>query len=80
MAAAFRVVGIGASAGGVEALRGFFQHWPIHNGAGVVVVLHMSPNRNSMLAEILGAMDRCPSRTGDRWCHSRTGSRLCDSA
>jgi two-component system CheB/CheR fusion protein len=53
VAAALRVVGIGASAGGVEALRGFFQHWPAHNGIGVVVVLHMSPDRNSMLAEIL---------------------------
>jgi two-component system CheB/CheR fusion protein len=60
VAAAFRVVGIGASAGGVEALRGFFQHWPIHNGAGVVVVLHMSPNRNSMLAEILGRWTDAP--------------------
>jgi two-component system CheB/CheR fusion protein len=55
-----RVVGIGASAGGIEALRGFFQHWPVYNGTGVVVVLHLSPDRNSVLAEIIARWTQVP--------------------
>ncbi|MFB6278713.1 MAG: chemotaxis protein CheB, partial [Salinibacter sp.] len=50
---AFPVVGIGASAGGVEALRRFFQHLPDEVGMAFVVVLHLSPDHESSLAEIL---------------------------
>ena len=47
------VVGIGASAGGVEALRRFFTHLPADVGMAFVVVLHLSPDHDSSLAEIL---------------------------
>jgi two-component system CheB/CheR fusion protein len=47
------VVGIGASAGGVEALRRFFQHLPDEVGMAFVVVLHLSPDHESNLTEIL---------------------------
>ncbi|MEJ0018504.1 MAG: chemotaxis protein CheB [Acetobacteraceae bacterium] len=53
MAGNLRVVGIGASAGGIEALRGLFQHMPDPDGLAFVVVLHLSPDRTSMLAEVL---------------------------
>ncbi len=49
-----RVIGIGASAGGIEALRAFFQHVPPHSSMAFVIVLHLSPDRTSMLAEVLG--------------------------
>src|SRR5215208_4427546 len=49
----FPVVGIGASAGGIEALQVFFQHMPADSGMAFVVVLHLSPNFDSNLAAIL---------------------------
>ena len=48
------VVGIGASAGGVEALREFFRALPADTGAAFVVVVHLPPDRESKLAAILG--------------------------
>ncbi|HSB95639.1 MAG TPA: chemotaxis protein CheB [Spongiibacteraceae bacterium] len=51
----FPVVAIGASAGGVEALRSFFSAMPADAGAGFVIISHLYPGRASHLAEILGA-------------------------
>ena len=55
-----RVVGIGASAGGIEALRGFFQNMPANDRLAFVVMLHLSPDRTSMLAEVLGRWTDMP--------------------
>ena len=49
----FLVVGIGASAGGVKALRQFFSGVPADSGMAYVVVLHLSQKHESNLAEIL---------------------------
>ncbi len=54
------IVGIGASAGGVEALERFFKAMPAENGMAFVVVTHLPPNRESMLAEIIGRATRMP--------------------
>ena len=54
------IVGIGASAGGVEALEQFFKSVPADNGMGFVVVTHLPPNRESMLAEIIGRATQMP--------------------
>lgn len=48
------VVGIGASAGGLEALEQFFSHVPEGSGLAYVVVQHLAPQHASMLAELLG--------------------------
>ena len=40
----FFVVGIGASAGGVQALEEFFEHIVENVGAAFVVIQHLSPN------------------------------------
>jgi two-component system CheB/CheR fusion protein len=53
-------VGIGASAGGVEALEAFFRAVPAENGMAFVVVTHLPPDRDSLLAEILGRAARMP--------------------
>jgi two-component system CheB/CheR fusion protein len=50
--------GIGASAGGVEALEQFFRAVPADHGMAFVVVTHLSPSHESMLAEILGRAAR----------------------
>jgi two-component system CheB/CheR fusion protein len=47
------VVGLGASAGGLEALQEFFDHLPSSTGAAFVVVTHQATGHKSMLAELL---------------------------
>src|SRR6188768_3097091 len=47
------VVGLGASAGGIKALREFFAHVPANGGISYVVILHLSPDHDSKLAEVL---------------------------
>lgn len=47
------VVGIGASAGGVEALTAFFEAVPASSNIAYVVILHLSPDYDSQLARIL---------------------------
>jgi len=48
------IVGIGASAGGLNAFRAFFSAMPADSGMAFVLVQHLSPDHHSMLAEILG--------------------------
>jgi two-component system, chemotaxis family, CheB/CheR fusion protein len=55
-----RIVGIGASAGGVEALKTFFGNMPPDTGMAFLVVLHLAPGRDSLLAEILGHTTKMP--------------------
>ena len=54
------VVGIGASAGGVQAIRRFFEHVPASSGIAYVVILHLSPDHESHLAEVLQRIARIP--------------------
>jgi two-component system CheB/CheR fusion protein len=49
----FSVVGLGASAGGLEALEDFFTHMPPDSGMAFVVVTHQHPGHASMLPELL---------------------------
>jgi len=49
----FFVVGMGASAGGIEALLRFFEALPSNNGMAFVIVLHLSPKHESNIAHIL---------------------------
>lgn len=48
------VVGIGASAGGLESLEAFFQNSPTDTGMAFVVIQHLSPDFKSMMYELLG--------------------------
>jgi two-component system, chemotaxis family, CheB/CheR fusion protein len=54
------LVGIGASAGGLKALQQFFQAVPEQSGTAFVVILHLDPERESRIAEILGDHARIP--------------------
>ena len=56
----FLVVGIGASAGGIQALKEFFKKVPRDSGIAYVVILHMSPEHESKLAEILQSNTEIP--------------------
>jgi two-component system CheB/CheR fusion protein len=46
-------VGIGASAGGLEAIEAFFKHMPVESGMAFVVIQHLSPDYKSLMVELL---------------------------
>ncbi|MCX4240050.1 CheR family methyltransferase [Paraliomyxa miuraensis] len=48
------IVGIGASAGGLEAMRQLFAQVPSNSGMAFVVIQHLDPRRPSMLSSVLG--------------------------
>lgn len=50
---AFPIIGIGASAGGLEALEQFLGHVPKNSGLAFVIVQHLSPTRKGMMPELL---------------------------
>lgn len=54
------IVGIGASAGGLEALRTLFGALPTETKACFVVVQHLDPTHKSMLTELLGRTTELP--------------------
>lgn len=56
----FPVVGIGASAGGLEALKSFFTTMPPTSGMAFVVVTHQDPNHKSLLDELLARFTTMP--------------------
>lgn len=49
----FPVVGIGASAGGLEALEQFFSNMPVNSGMAFVVIQHLDPNYVGIMPELL---------------------------
>jgi two-component system CheB/CheR fusion protein len=56
----FLVVGLGASAGGIKALKEFFANVPAGSDMAYVVILHLSPEHESYLAEVLQFDTRMP--------------------
>jgi two-component system CheB/CheR fusion protein len=49
----FPIVGIGSSAGGLEALELFFTNMPIDNGMAFVVIQHLDPTHVGIMPELL---------------------------
>jgi two-component system CheB/CheR fusion protein len=58
---AVTVVGIGASAGGLEALTVLFDAMPADTGLAFLVVMHLDPARESQIAAILGQHTAMPA-------------------
>ncbi|TAL44818.1 MAG: histidine kinase, partial [Chitinophagaceae bacterium] len=56
----FPVVGIGASAGGLDAFRKLLKAIPENSGVAYVLVQHLDPNHESMLPELLQKVTRVP--------------------
>ncbi len=54
------VVGIGASAGGLEALQQFLTFLPSNTGMAFVIIQHLAPNHKSLLADILKKYSAMP--------------------
>lgn len=56
----FPIIGIGASAGGLEAFEKFFKSVPAKSGLAFVLVQHLDPDHSSMLTEILQRVTSIP--------------------
>ena len=56
----FPVVGIGASAGGLQAIKLFFENMPQDNGMAFVIILHLSPDHQSIADQIIQESTRMP--------------------
>jgi two-component system CheB/CheR fusion protein len=54
------IVGIGASAGGLEAFKAFFAHMPVDGELAFVLVQHLAPDHTSLLAELVGRSTSMP--------------------
>ena len=58
--ASFPIVGIGASAGGLEAFTRLLEHLPTTTGMAYVFVQHLDPSSPSILPELLTRMTKMP--------------------
>lgn len=63
--AAEYVAGIGASAGGLEALQEFFKAVPLQTGIGFVVIQHLSPDYKSLMDELLARYTKLPIKKAE---------------
>lgn len=59
------VVGIGASAGGLDACRKFISAIPVHSGMAFILVQHLDPTHESMMVELLKAHTKLPVLQAD---------------
>lgn len=56
----FIIAGLGASAGGIQAFQEFFLQVPLNSGIAYVVILHLSPDHDSRLAQVLQTTTKMP--------------------
>lgn len=54
----FPIVGIGASAGGLEALEQFFVNMPADNGMAFIIIQHLDPSHPGIMPELLQRITR----------------------
>jgi chemotaxis response regulator CheB len=73
-ATGFPIVGLGASAGGLEAFEQFFRRVPSDSGIAFVLVQHLDPGHASVLTEILQRSTAMPVVEAQiRWLWRPTG-------
>src|SRR5687768_18474267 len=56
----FQVVGVGASAGGLDAFKRLLHAIPENSGMAYVLVQHLNPSHESILTEILSHSTKLP--------------------
>ena len=62
------VVGVGTSAGGLEAFTQLLRNLPADTGMAFVLVQHLDPNHESMLTQLLSQRTKMPVNIGqDLW-------------
>ena len=60
----FPIVGVAASAGGLEAFTQLLGHLPVNTGMAFVLIQHLSPDHQSLLTEILARVTKMLVREG----------------
>lgn len=69
----FPIVGVGASAGGLEAFSQFLEHLPLDTGMAFVLVQHLDPEHESSLSQILRRTTSLPVQIATpNWSGSTT--------
>src|SRR5438477_10319841 len=58
--AAFPVVGVGASAGGLQAFKQLLERIPADSGMAFVLIQHLDPNHRSLLGQALSSSTKMP--------------------
>ena len=76
----FHIVGIGASAGGLDSLERLFTHLPTDTGMAFVVLQHLSPDFKSLMDELLSRRTQMPIRQAEPRHGARTEHRVSPSA
>jgi two-component system CheB/CheR fusion protein len=61
----FYIVGIGASAGGLDAIQKLFDHIPSNTGIAFVIIQHLSPDFKSLMPELLSKHTSMPIFTAE---------------
>ena len=74
------VIGIGASAGGIQAFQSFFENMPADSGFALVVMLHLPADRKSMLPELIGRWTAMPVSETNDGCAPASELRLYSAA
>ena len=62
LVASVPIVGVGASAGGLEAFTELLKHLPLDTGMGFVLVQHLDPEHESALTQMLSRATSMPVR------------------
>ena len=74
------IVGMGGSAGGLEAFEQFFSHLPPDTGLAFVLVPHLEPTHKGMMPELLGRHTKMKVVEVEDGMEVRAQSRLRDSS
>ena len=74
------VVGIGASAGGLEACRLLLADLPADTGLAIVFIQHLDPTHESSLAGILGRVTTMPVTEAGNGVPVEPNARICHTA
>ncbi|MEZ5650883.1 MAG: chemotaxis protein CheB [Burkholderiaceae bacterium] len=61
----YPIVGIGASAGGLDAFKQFFAAAPVDSGMAFVLVQHLDPTHDSLMADLLAKCTSMPVRQAE---------------
>ena len=56
----FPIVGVGASAGGLEALSELLAHLPAKTGMAFVLIQHLDPTHSSQLSDLMSRVTKMP--------------------
>ena len=66
-------VGIGASAGGLEAFKVLLEYLPVNTGLSFVIIQHLAAGQESMLTEILSRFTEIPVQAVKEGTPARAG-------